>query len=149
MEIFYSFLRIMDGWSRLSMKLKKLSERINVLTGLSHPQSLQMYTIILIERMKLTPEADLEVTALLENEQREQRGTFLFTAPEVAPVRATTIIRKEALPHGKSFNGKGTKEWTSLIHQHQLLAGQQWKVIDEIEKPAEEDKPNQGGRLFF
>lgn len=60
-----------------------------------------------------------------------------------------TTIPKEALPTGKSFQGKGTKQWTSMIHKHQLLAGQQWKVVDEIEKPTEEDEPYQGGRLFF
>lgn len=149
MAIFYSFLLLMDGWSRLSMKWKRLSKRMDVPTGLTPHQSLKMYAIIIIEQLKLDPEGHLEVVALLENEERKQRGTFLHTAPEVAPIRAMTTIPKEALPPGKSFQGKGTKQWTSMIHKHQLLAGQQWKVVDEIEKPTEEDEPYQGGRLFF
>lgn len=149
MEIFSSFLRLMDGWSRLTKKLERFSKRINVLTGLTPRQSLPMYAIILIEQLKLDPQGHLEVIALLESEERKQRGTFLFTAPEVAPIRAKTTIPQEALPPGKSFQGKSTAQWTTMINQHQLFTGQQWKVVDEIEEPKEEDGPYKGGRLFF
>ncbi len=108
-----------------------------------------MHAIILVEQYKLNNNGDLEVTAILENESRESRGTYLFRAPEVAPIRATATIPHQALPPGVSFQGKGTQEWTELIDNYQLFLHQDWKPLDPTEPDEKKDEPRKGGRLFF
>lgn len=149
MGIYSSFLRFMGGWFQLTTRFQKYLERMDVPTGPILLRSRKMYSIIIIEQLKLTPKGDLAVVALLENEERDQKGTFLFTAPAVAPIRAKSVIYKETLPPGVSFQGKGTREWKQLIDDHQLFIHQQWTVVDEIEQPREKDDPQSGGRLFF
>ena len=87
-----------------------------------------MHTIILVEQYKLNNNGDLEVTAILENEQRDEKGTYLFRAPGVAPIRAKATIYRQTLPPGVSFQGKGTKEWTEMIDRYQLFLHQEMSV---------------------
>ena len=108
-----------------------------------------MHAIILVEQYKLNNNGDLEVTAILENEQRDSRGTYLFQAPEVAPIRAKATIYKQTLPPGVSFQGKGTREWTEMIDRYQLFLNQDWKPLDSSGPDEKKDTPRKGGRLFF
>lgn len=108
-----------------------------------------MHTIILVEQYYLNNKGDLEVTAILENEQRDEKGTYLFRAPGVAPIRAKATIYKQTLPPGVSFQGKGAKEWTEMIDRYQLFLHQDWQPIDPAEPDEKKDKPRKGGRLFF
>jgi hypothetical protein len=150
METFSSILRIMDGLSRAMKRFKMLSERTNAHTGHSHRLNHPMHSIVLIERLNLQSDGHLHVTAILENERRDVKGTYLFTSPEVAPIRATTIIPSEALPPNKTFSGKNTDELAAMIDRHQLFLHQEWKAIDPEEEAAKQkDDPYPGGRLFF
>jgi hypothetical protein len=107
-----------------------------------------MHSIVLIESLKLQSDGHLHVIAILENERRDMRGTYLFTSPEVAPIRATTTIPSEALPPDKTFSGKSTTELANMIDRHQLVLHQEWKALDAEEaEPQRDDYP--GGRLFF
>jgi hypothetical protein len=108
-----------------------------------------VHTIILVEQYKLNTNGDLEVTAILENEQRESKGTYLFRAPEVAPIRAKATIYKQTLPPGVSFQGKGTRELTEMIDRYQLFLNQDWKPLDSSGPDEKKDTPRKGGRLFF
>ena len=148
METFSSILRIMDGLSRATKRFKMLFERTNAHTGHSHRLNHPMHSIVLIESLKLQSDGHLHVTAILENERRDVRGTYLFTSPEVAPIRATTTIPSEALPPDKTFSGKSTTELANMIDRHQLFLHQEWKALDAEEaEPQRDDYP--GGRLFF
>lgn len=150
METFSSILRIMDGLSRAMKRFKMLFERTNAHTGHSHRLNHPMHSIVLIESLKLQSDGHLHVTAILENERRNMKGTYLFTSPEVAPIRATTTIPSEALPPNKTFSGKSTEELAAMIDRHQLFLHQEWKAIDPEEAaPKQEDPPYPGGRLFF
>ena len=150
METFSSILRIMDGLSRAMKRFKMLSERTNAHTGHSHRLNPPMHSIVLIERLNLQSDGHLHVTAILENERRDVKGTYLFTSPEVAPIRATTIIPSEALPPNKTFSGKNTDELAAMIDRHQLFLHQEWKAVDPEEEAAKQkDDPYPGGRLFF
>jgi len=149
MEIYFFILRIMDGWSRATTKLKKLLMRITAHIGRTHRQSRKMHSIVIIEKLKLRSDGHLDVTAILENEARHKRGTFLFSSPDYAPIRAKTTIPSEALPPGETFGGKSIPDLTAMLDRHQLFLHQEWKPVKEEEQqePKKDDFP--GGRLFF
>jgi len=148
METFSSILQIMDGWSWVMKKFRMLFTRTNAPTGPTHRLLPPMHSIVIIEQLKLRSDGHLDVTAILENESRHKKGTYIFTPPDYAPIRAKTTIPSEALPPGKTFSGKSTTELANMIDRHQLFLHQQWKALDPEEaEPQRDDYP--GGRLFF
>jgi hypothetical protein len=149
MEIFSFILRLMDGWSRLSMKLKKLSMRTDAHTGRTHHQFHQMHAIIYVEQFNVTSKGDLEVIAILENEGNRKGLSYIDTPPEVAPIRATAFIRKSALPPGRTFKGATQQQLVRLIEDYKLFLNQEWKPAPVELESDRGDKPNKGGRLFF
>lgn len=85
-----------------------------------------MHSIVIVESFQVNAAGHLNVIAILENEHRPTRGTFLTTSPDVAPIRATTTIHKECLPVGKHFYGKSKEQLAMLIDEHQLFLHQHW-----------------------
>ena len=142
MEMFSSFLRLMDGWSRLSMKLKKLFMRTDAHTGRTHHQFQPMHAIIYVEQFNVTSKGDLEVIAVLENEGKRHGLSYLGQAPDVAPIRAKALIYKETLPPNKSFKGRSQHELVELIEQYKLFLHQEWKPCPLKLESYESDRPN-------
>jgi len=149
METFSSILQLMDGWSRLSMKLKKLFMRTAAHTGPTHHQFLPMHAIIYVEKFDVTLKGDLEVTAVLENEGNRKGISYIDQAPDVAPIRAKALIYKEILPPGQSFKGQTEHQLVELIERHKLFLNQEWKPSPIKLESDRGDKPNKGGRLHF
>ena len=149
MEIFSSILRLMDGWSRLSMKLKKLFMRMDAHTGLTHHQFRPMHAIIYVEEFNITSKGDLEVIAILENEGNRKGMSYIDNAPDVAPIRAKALIYKQILPPGEAFKGRTQHQLVQLIERHKLFLNQEWKPSPVKLESDQGDKPNKGGRLFF
>ena len=108
-----------------------------------------MHNIILIEDLTVDIKGNLDVTAILENEWRRKRGTYLFSSPDCAPLRATTTIFKECLPPGKTFRGLNRKQLVRLIDDYELFIHQEWKPLDPPVESTPEDNQYPGGRLFF
>jgi len=107
-----------------------------------------MHRVLLVEELNFRSDGHLDVIAVLENESRHKKSSFLFTAPDFAPIRASTILRSEALPVGITFANKSRQELHDLIGRHQLFLHQQWYAIDPAKtKSHQDDHP--GGRLFF
>jgi len=143
MEIFSSSLRIMDGLLQALKKFKKQSKRTNAPTGRTRHQPPAMHSIVVVEQFLVNAEGHLRVTAILENEERQNKGSFLFEPPAVAPIRAMTTIHKECLPVGKTFHGKSKQQLASLVDEHQLFLHQQWELA-----PANSESES-NGRLFY
>jgi len=149
MEIFSFILRLMDGWSRLSMRLKKLFTRTAAHTGRTHHPFQPMHAIIYVEQFNVTSKGDLEVIAILENEGNRKGMSYIDVAPEVAPIRAKAFIRKSALPPGGTFKGSTQHQLVQLIEDYKLFLNQEWKPAPLELESDHGDKPNKGGRLFF
>lgn len=149
MEMFYFILRLMDGWSRLSMKLKKLFMRTAAHTGPTHHRFLPMHAIIYVEEFNVTSKGDLEVIAILENEGNRKGMSYIDNAPDVAPIRAKALIYKEILPPKETFKGRTNQQLVELIERHKLFLNQEWKPSPIKLESDRGDKPNKGGRLFF
>lgn len=149
MEMFSSILRLMDGWSRLSMKLKKLFMKTDAHTGRTHHQFRPMHAIIYVEEFNVTSKGDLEVIAVLENEGNRKGMSYVDNAPDVAPIRAKALIYKEILPPGETFRGCTQQQLVQLIERHKLFLNQEWKPSPIKLESDRGDKPNKGGRLFF
>lgn len=149
MEMFSFILQLMDGWSRLSMKLKKHFMRTDAHTGPTHHQFLRMHAIIYVEQLNITSKGDLEVIAILENEGNRKGLSYIDNAPEVAPIRAKALIYKEILPPGEDFKGRTQQQLVQLIERHKLFLNQEWKPTPIKLESERGDKPNKGGRLFF
>jgi len=148
MGTFCSLIKIMDGWSHIMKRCMNASKRINVHIGHTPHHHRQMHSIILVEEMNLRSDGHLDVIAILENESRHKMGTYIYTPPDYAPIRASTIISAEALPIGVTFAGKSREELGKMMDRHQLFLNQQWKVVGSGDtKPKADDLP--GGRLFF
>lgn len=149
MGIFSSSLRLMDGWLRLTKKLKTHLLKTFVLTGPSHLNTPLMHSIILIEKLEVNDVGDLEVTAVLENEWRNNKGTYIFSSPDVAPIRAIATVPYQALPPGETFRGKDRRQLTNMLDRYQLFYQQEWKAAPPEVPTQQNDDPYPGGRLFF
>jgi len=88
-----------------------------------------MYRVILVEELNLRSDGNLDVVAILEDESRQRKASFLFTPPDCAPIRASTTLTSEALPVGIAFANKSRKELHDLIGQHQLFLHQKWQSV--------------------
>lgn len=149
MEAFSSILRFMDGWSRLSTKLKKLFMRTDAHTGRTHHQFRPMHAIIYVEQFNVTSKGDLEVIAILENEGNRKGLSYIDNAPDVAPIRAKALIRREVLPPGNTFRNASQQQLVDLIERYKLFLNQEWAPHPMELESDRNDKPNKGGRLFF